>query len=688
MNPKYPLLGAEVTTLDKWQFAKYAPELWTEVVVPHSCNALDGCSSSYYRGKAYYKKTIRLNIEQLDHPYYLLFEAASQTAVVEVNGKQVAKHKGGYTPFVIFLKDCLKEGDNEILVMCDNREDMDLIPVSSDFNKNNGLCNPVHLLKMNEVYASPFPFGLYRMHVSTPSVSEVKAQTTVETLIKNYSLKTRKVHILLTLTDKEGNISYRKKEQARLQSGDSLSYKRSFVLSRPHLWNGIHDPYLYIVSIQLLGEKGEILDKMSTTVGYRYYRMDAERGFFLNGKSYPLRGVSMHQDWENTASALSRDQFDRDYVMVRELGANFLRLAHYPHNDYAFGKCDELGIIVQTEIPWVNVCGVNARKKYFDNIHSQMKEMIVNLYNHPSVVFWGMWNELDTWGNTDSYQGKIDCSGIVRETARLYEYAKSLDPYRFVGLTDCSTFKNEGYEKLKGDYYSENRYHGWYYNEFEDFTEDMNAVHKKMGIVNLSEYGAGNNPFCHSLNPLVTTKRAAGIRHDEEYANLFHESHLQQIIKMPFLNFTSLWIMFDFAVANRTEGYMETEDGINFKEDRARMYINDKGIVTRDRKTKKDVFYLYKSYWNKKEVTVHITSSRFTKRPSEEPVTIKVYSNAQSLTLYQNGKAVQTLSSSGEGTEVIWTFKPVKFQTRQDTFKVVSSEGVSDEAVFAIINKI
>jgi beta-galactosidase/beta-glucuronidase len=408
--------------------------------------------------------------------------------------------------------------------------------------------------------------------------------------------------------------------------------------------------------------------------------MDADKGFFLNGHPYPLRGVAMHQDWDGSASAVSYAQFDQDYSIIKELGANFLRLAHYPHNDYALSKCDELGIIVQTEVPWVNNCGVKATTAYFDNIHQQMKEMITNLYNHPAIAFWGMWNELDTWGNNDKLQGRLDCAKVTGETAKLYDYAKSLDPHRFVGMSDCSSFKNEGYAKLKGDYFSENRYNGWYYSKMDEFSGAMKAIHQQMGVVNVSEYGLGINPFCHSLEPEKTTKKGTGgSRHDEEYGNIFHESYVRQIMKMPFLNFTSLWVMFDFPVANRMEGYMDTDDGVNFTESEARKFMNDKGLVTRDRKTKKDVFYLYKSLWNNNVQTVYITSRRFSKRPADAPIYIKVYSNAKKLTLYQNGTAVETMNGSGEETGVIWKFKPLKFLSDNDTFKVVSDEGTSDE---------
>jgi hypothetical protein len=678
-----PCLANKVTDLTEWQFAKLKPDMWCKVTVPHSCNAIDGRSAKYYRGKSYYRKVLNLSEMQIQHPLFLIFEGAAQTAFVKINGKKVCSHRGGYTPFVVTLNGNVKAGDNEIIVLCNNKEDVELIPVSSDFNKNNGLHNPVHLLEMNQIYASPVKYGMYRMHISTPQVSEKSALTNVQSQIKNSSAKAEQVNITLKLVDATGKICYQKKRSVNIPANSDYDYQQSFTLKKPHLWQGVDDPYLYQAQIEVTSHNGEALDKIQTTVGYRFYHTDAAKGFFLNGKSYPLRGVSMHQDWDKSASALSYQQIDKDYEIVKELGANFLRLAHYPHNDYAFRKCDELGIIVETEIPWVNVCGVNATPAYFENIHSQMKEMITNLYNHPSICFWGMWNELANWGNDKHFQGKIDTERIVKETGLLYDYAKTLDPYRLVGETDCTLYSLPGYTNLKGDFHSENLYCGWYGSQFGDFMKEMEPCNKKMGVINVSEYGAGINPFCHSLDPITTTERGTGgSRHDEEYGDLLYESHVRQIQKMPYLNFTSLWILFDFPVADRLEGYMDTDDGVNFVENDSQKYMNDKGLVTRDRVTKKDVFYLYKSLWNKKLTTVYITSRRFTKRPADKPLTIKVYSNAKSLTLYQNGKEVETLKTSGESSGVVWTFAPIKFQTEKDDFKVAADDGTTDTVSF------
>ena len=653
------------TALVEWEFSKDGTD-WERVTVPHSYNAVDGRSAKYYRGPATYRRTI--DIKNPERPAYLVFEGAAQKATIRVNGQEACVHKGGYTAFAVDLKGLLVKGENTVEVVCDNTEDINLIPVSSDFNKNGGLHNPAWLyVPSGDVYFDPVAFGPYRLHVTQENVSETSAGVTVKAALHG------KADVTLKVRDASGKIVYK-----HTKNDVSEAYEHAFTLENPHLWNGVEDPYLYTVELSA----GD--DNAMTEVGFRYYSIDREKGFSLNGKPYPLRGVSMHQDMDGKATALTYEDYDRDYEIVRELGCNFLRLAHYPHNDYAFRLCDRMGIIVQTEIPWVNICGVRAEDVYFDNIHAQMAEMIRNLYNHPSIVFWGMWNELDSWGNTDKFQGTLNARRAVDETARLYAYAKSLDPTRYVGLTDDSEFKRDFYTELKADYYSENRYFGWYYTpgDFSGLTESMTWIRDNMGPANLSEYGVGINPYCHTWDENDIRRYWEDDKHMEEYGNLSHESHAQQIARMPWLNFTSLWILFDFPVADRHEGYMDSDDGINFTENPDRMYMNDKGLITRDRATKKDVFYLYKAWWNQDEETVYIAGRRLAARPADEPFTLTVYSNAPSLKLMKDGEEVAAMENSGEDTGVIWKFPGLTVDADGSTFTVISPSGKTDSVTF------
>lgn len=370
-----PLFGGPVETrLDSWSFS-FDGKTWTDVHVPHSWNARDGHSPSYFRGKGYYRTS--LNFDGAPGPCFIRFEGAAQEAEVFVNGKPLAFHSGGYTPFTVPLSGVIKAGENVVEVVCDNSENLARIPVTSDFNKNGGLHNPVSLLQLPAVYLDPSEYGFDRFHLVQKKVTREKASCELRTRLCNSTLEDATVKLTITVRDASGETVRKTETKVLVPAGGHTDFARTVEIRKPHLWNGKKDPYLYTVCLQA----GE--DYASGKTGLRYYRLDREKGFFLNGESYPLRGVSMHQDRDGKASALDKEDYDTDYAMVKEIGCNFLRLAHYPHNNYAFRLCDSLGIVVQTEIPWVNVCGVRASEAYFQNIHDQMREMIVSLYNHP-----------------------------------------------------------------------------------------------------------------------------------------------------------------------------------------------------------------------------------------------------------------------------------------------------------------
>ena len=380
------------TDLTDWRFSKDG-EQWENVTVPHSYNALDGPTEKYYRGKAHYRREVKVPAGK---NAFLLFEGAAQASEVYLDGTLLKAHKGGYTPFVVPLPH-----GGQVEVICDNTEDIEMIPVSSDFNKNGGLHNPVRLLLYDDVYFSPEEYGPYRLHVVQKEVTDDKAVVEVKAHIRNVG-NAVDAPVRVVIKDAAGQVVAQDVSDVSLEAGGAQEFAKALTLENPHLWNGTVDPYLYTVEVSVAK------DVASTEVGFRYFSVDREKGFSLNGKPYPLRGVSMHQDMYGKASALTKEDIANDYAVVKELGCNFLRLAHYPHNDEAFRWCDRMGIIVQTEIPWVNICGVRASEAYFDNIHQQMWEMVTSLYNHPSICFWGMWNELDSWGNRENFQGRLD----------------------------------------------------------------------------------------------------------------------------------------------------------------------------------------------------------------------------------------------------------------------------------------
>lgn len=665
------------TPLTTWSFS-IDGESWENVEIPHTYNNIDGQSKSYYRGTAHYKTTLPAASAQT--PRYLIFEGVGQGCHVILEGDTLRFHSGGYTPFYVDITG--KEG-RELEVFCDNFLDLDRIPLTSDFNKNGGLHYPVWLLECPAVHFSPETYGYYRMHVSQKEVSDEKVCGEAKTQIRNYSAQDQEVTVRWSLKDAEGVEVLAHNETVTLAGGAAQDVVWDYVLENPHLWNGLEDPYLYTLTVSA----GE--DCAETEIGFRYFSIDREKGFFLNGKSYPLRGVCLHQDKYGIASAFSKADFDKDYAIIKELGCNFLRLAHYPHNDYAFRLCDRMGIVVQTEIPWVNNCGTEITEAYVQNIYDQMDEMVRSLYNHPSIVFWGMWNELDSWSHRRyKVQGVLDPRRVVDETARLYDYTKALDPYRLVGLTDDSVFGKDFYTELKADYYSENRYHGWYYSgtNFEALTEDMEWIRDNMGVANLSEYGLGINPYCHTWRTDCLKRDKTDSLHFEEYGNLFHESYAAQIARAPYMAFTSIWVLFDFAVGEREEGIMDSDNGVVFTLNEGRKYLNNKGLITRERETFKDVFYLYKAWWNHNEETVYLTSRRLKYRPAGEPFTLTVYSNAPSLEVFCNGELIAAASETGEDTGVVWKF-PAQMGDSATTFRVQSPNGTCDEITFLPLNK-
>jgi len=683
------LAQTRTTELSSWDFRKAADTEWAKVNLPHSCNNIDGQSKKYYRGDTYYRNILNVEKKAGGH-YMLLFKSAAQKVTVNVNGKKAMLHKGGYTPFTVDITNFVKDGENEVIVLCNNEMDETVAPVSSDFNKNNGLHDKVYLLETGSVYADTKTMGYKGFHVSQLQIDRENAILKVETDLVNSLDVAKKVKVRVCVTDKNGNAVSDNSESVTLKQERTTSYVMQFNVEKPHLWKGLEDPYLYNVNLQVSAEEG-LIENREARVGIRYYEMNPSRGFLLNGKEYPLRGFSYHQDKFNHASAVTEADIDRDFEIIKDLGLNMLRLAHYPHNEYTFDKCDELGIVVQTEIPWVNECHAGSetfsQDEYEEALVGQFKEMIRGHYNHPSVIFWGMWNEL---GNS---RQPLDKEFMLKVTTRLYNLGhKELDPYRLYGFADCGPGLNAGNLKHKScfDYFSTNKYFGWY-QEQEDpenaknFGSYLDMLREKNKIVSITEYGAGISPYCHSNNPIATTNPSAGgARHDEEWGNIIHERSVKEIMARPWLQYTTGWVLFDFAVADRLEGYIVSTDGTTTKEDEMKKYTNDKGIVTRDRQLKKDVFYLYRAWWNP-ETTVYITSRRFVTRHDKE-ITIKVYSNAKELSLYQNGEKVQTLSSSGEDTGIVWTFAPIEFMTSADTFRVVgvASDGkkYADEVVF------
>lgn len=655
----------------EWDFSKDCSD-WQTVRAPHTCNASDGMSGSMYRGKTYYRKALFVGREQAAIDFVLGFHAAGQASELYVNGHLCSVYPGGYTPNLVDISPYLCQGNNELLIVCDNTPSEERIPVSADFNFNNGLHEKVFLCRVGRASLDPQAYGVDRMHVTPEEVSRQAAAFTVHTAVNNRSGCAIHAAVAVAVYDAQGNAVAGETIPVEVPAHTVQDVSYTGQITEPHLWDGIQDPYRYTVKVALFAP--DRVDEQSVCIGFRFFSMDAQQGFLLNGRPYPLRGVALHQDYPGAMSAMTEEQFDADYADLAALGCNFVRLAHYPHDAYAFERCDALGLIVQTEIPWVNHLGPDASDAYFDSIEQNLRSMIRNYYNHPSIVFWGLSNELNGshWSSGGSPQGGFSAEKAVAWNNAFYAMAKELDPTRYVGFTAYGpTFDGSKPGDWQADFIAMNEYKGWYGGVFEQFGAEMDTYRAGTQVPwAVGEYGAGNNPHTHSDNPMQTTQTGSGgARHDEEYANLFHEAYLEQIQARPWLLYTAVWALYDFASDNRNEG--------------GTPHLNDKGLVTRDRQTKKDVYYLYQAAWSEAPVC-YITSRRFSQRETDS-IRMKVYSNCETLTLFRNGEAVQTMDVPTR-CGCVWEFDAVVFEDASEEYRVEGVRGeetVSDTVTFS-----
>ena len=643
---------------DGWQFIKDNQDMGV-VNLPHTCSVGDGLSEDYFKGITKYKK--HLNVEK-GKTYILMFEAVGQTASVYIDGQLVRVHKGGYTPFVISI--CENEvGTKEIQVVCDNHADETRAPTVEYFNLYNGIYRRVWLMETDTAHFLWDTYGMDRFHVVQNDVSASCARFTVKTELEIKEEK--KIELVVRLFDADGDVVLSDSESFKDKYG-KISFSNEYVLESPHLWQGKIDPYLYTLTLELY-DGSKLIDTAYTKIGFRWFTIDDDNNFYLNGNLYDLYGVNLHQDSPNAMIAVTDEDIRNDYFIVNESGATMVRLVHYPHNAYSYDICDRLGIIVQTEIPWIQNCNYSDGELFYSNLDNQLKELINNFYNHPSIIFWGLSNEVGG--------GKYDFEKSIRWHKRLCDTARELDKTRLVGAAITSNTLVNKWENLNRfsflDYVGINIYYGWYTTEDSFFTikekvtETITRLQKYEDIpaIAITEYGCGNNPFQHSADAFLSKETGgSGEWHSEEYANEFHEAYWDSIENNNIL-FSTVWSMFDFYHTGRNEGGVP--------------YQNDKGLVTRDRKTYKDIFYLYQSVWREDAPVVHIASKRFLYRTAKE-TGIKIYANVDTLKLYIDGIEVESLVSSNEGN--IWAFKPVNFSAGRHTITAVGEKnGVIQE---------
>ncbi len=576
------------------------PADWQTVQLPHSWNAVDGQdgNGSYDRGKYWYAKTFETPKQPLPGgKVFVEILAAGQQATVYVNGTEVTYHEGGYSTFRADITSlCKEEGENLLVVACSNEYKDSVYPQSADFTFYGGLYRGVNLISVPEAHFDLEYYGGPGIQVTPKPCDCGGATFEIVTYVKNTD---ENFTVLYSVLDAEG-----KEVASGCRPADSTGI--TLYVPDAKKWD-IDSPYLYTVKAALQ-RRNETYDEISTRAGVRSFSCDPQKGFIINGKETPLRGVSRHQDMLYKGNALTKEDHYRDAELIKELGANTIRLAHYQHNQYFYDACDELGFIVWAEIPFISV--FNKDPEAHQNCISQLKELIIQNYNHPSICFWGISNEILIGGISEK---------LVENHKELNALAKELDPTRLTTIAHVSMTPVESPMHHITDVESYNHYFGWYGGKMEDngpWLDNFHKVHPDI-CLGLSEYGCEGIITYHGPNPACKD-------YSEEYQALYHEHMAKVLDERPWIWSSHVWNMFDFGCAARNEG------GVAGR--------NNKGLMTIDRKTKKDSYYIYKAYWNK-EPMVHLCGKRYAQRAGET-TQIRVYSNLPTVTLYLNGEKV------------------------------------------------
>jgi hypothetical protein len=572
-----------------WQFTM-SGEKAVQVDLPHTWNAVDGQDGGddYKRCACTYEKIFTRPRTEAGERVYLQFDGVNSECEVFLNEESVGTHEGGYSTFRFDITDRLRE-ENALRLIVDNSPNDRVYPQKADFTFYGGIYRDVNLITVPAVHFDMDHFG-------GPGIKVTAAP------VEGYKKGSVRVETWVSGGDEEPSVRILDREGREVASGKGLDV--SFTLDDVHLWNGVEDPYLYTAAARLPGG-----DEVCTRFGIRDFHYHPETGFYLNGKSYPLRGVSRHQDRKGVGNAITNEMHREDMDIICEIGANTIRLAHYQHAQYFYDLCDERGMVVWAEIPYISEHMPNGR----ENTISQMKELITQNYNHPSIVCWGVSNEI-----TISTKDKKD---MMDNHLVLNDLCHRMDPTRFTTLACyamCGPFNKVAHIT---DVVSWNLYLGWYVPGLwlNDLWMRFFHLSYPKRCLGYSEYGCEGMPNLHSTHP----KRGD---HSEEYQAVYHEYLLKCFERNPYMWATHVWNMFDFAADARNQG---GEPGMNHK-----------GLVTFDRKTRKDSFYLYKAYWSK-EPFVHICSKRFEDR-TEKKIHVKVYSNQGEVALFVNGDKFET----------------------------------------------
>ena len=619
---------------------------WAIVSLPHTWNNLDGQDggNNYYRGIGWYRSHFTPDSSYSGRRVFLRFDGAFLVTDVYINGTLLGEHQGGFAAFVFDATAFLNFGaDNVIAVKVNNAANADVPPLSADFTFFGGIYRDVHLLVTDPVHISPLDCGSPGVYLKPTSVSSNYANLQMTTVVSNTTALPATLAVRAVITDAATNIICALTNRITLPQASVSNVVATTAISNPHLWNGLYDPYLYQAFVEVWNGT-DVLDVVAQPLGFRYFSVDPTNGFFLNGQHYDLHGVDMHQDWLNCGWALTNGQRVANFALLKEIGATVLRLSHYEHQDETYQLADQSGIILWSEVPNINY--ITSSSAYYTNTLQQLREMIRQRFNHPSVVCWSLFNEI-------TLQSGPSPSPLISQEAQL---AALEDPTR--PTTAAANSSDNDPTTLYSTWIAFNKYYGWYGGALTDFSPWADNFHSTYPsrMVGVSEYGCGASVYQHSEDPVLEPANA-GPYHPEEYQNLFHESYWQQMKGRPFLWGKFIWNMFDFASDGRNEGDTPGR--------------NDKGLVTYDRQVRKDAFYWYKANWTTNPM-VYITGHTFTNRQTNT-ITAKVYANCDSVELFVNG------ASQGAATSTNCIFAwPLLLASGTNTVQAVGTKGTAN----------
>ncbi|WP_152536524.1 glycoside hydrolase family 2 protein [Sphingobium sp. C100] len=610
---------------------------WSRVTLPHSFNAAETGDGTYYRGPAWYRRAFDIVELPRGRRLFIQFDGAALVADVYLNGKLACRHEGGHAAFRCDVTGALVRGANLLAVRVDNSFNRAVTPLGGDFTVFGGLYRPVSLIETDDVHFDLLDYGGPGVYARVRGIADDRATISVVAKLANDRLRPNRTSVLARILDAQGREVARALTAIRVPAGSVRDVTLDLRLLSPRLWDGVRDPYLY----RLVARIGPDGDEVSVPLGVRTVRADPEQGFLLNGKSYPLRGVNlMHSARPGKGTAVTDAEVAEDFAIMRDMGSTGARLAHFQHPQAAYDEADRLGLALWTEI------GINGMVEdsaaFQANAVQQMRELIAQNYNHPSVVIWGLGNEV------------YSTEPIVEQVLRtLQAVAKQRDSDRLTAYAHCCQ-QDDHPKALISDIIGFNRYFGWYPDQKGTIGEWAAGFHSKhperpFGV---SEYGAGAS-ILHQEDPPRTVVPSSGW-HPEQYQALYHERNWLELKDKPYLWGTFIWVGFDLASAGRHEG--------------DRRGINDKGLVTYDRQVRKDAWYWYRAWWSD-QPTLYINSRRFTLRPDPD-VVVKIYTSAPQATLFLNG--VEIGERRAENRIVRW---PVTLRDGANVIEVRAAAG-------------